>query len=86
MTMDLPKIDQAGEFAGIHLMHWPIIILGIMFLGLLLMLSAPSLRPPLQCTACCDNVDLAPLHPFARLSDPVAWDFMGLRRRRVPGG
>ena len=47
-AMDLPKIE--GELAGVHLMHWPILVLGVAMLGLLLMLSvlplsnAPSAR------------------------------------------
>lgn len=43
VTMDLdqlPKIE--GQLAGIHLMHWPILVLGVMMLGVLFMLSVTS--------------------------------------------
>jgi hypothetical protein len=36
--MDLPKID-GGELFGVHLMHWPILVLGVMMLGVLFTLS-----------------------------------------------
>ena len=37
LAMDLPKIE--GELAGVHLMHWPILVLGVMMLGVLFTLS-----------------------------------------------
>ena len=47
--MDLPKIE--GELAGVHLMHWPILVLGIAMLGLLLMLSVLPLSNALSARA-----------------------------------
>ena len=46
--MDLPKIE--GELAGVHLMHWPILVLGVMMLGVLFTLSV--VPPSDTCTAC----------------------------------